>query len=86
MVDFRNESVRSAAHKYERIFYPRNIRDSNIEFTSAELPEKCHDYLVDLWKGLGDGQQVNWEQVLMEEPDLLSDQERQIMSMRQVKA
>ena len=67
------DTGRNAAYKQARVFFPRNLADTNIEFTSLELPEPCHDYLVDLWQSLGDGQAVKWEQVLMDEPDLVSD-------------
>lgn len=62
-----------------KVFFPRNLEDTNIEFGGDSLPDNCQSYLADLWKGLDD---VKWEQVLMEVPDLLCDQEREILSMR----
>ena len=68
-----------------RVFFPRNLADKDVEFTKEEVPENCQNFLADLWHGLGDSTQVKWEQVLTEEPELLCEQEREILSTRQVK-
>ena len=38
-----------------------------------------------MWKNMGSITQIKWEETLLETPDLLDDQEREIFMMRQMK-
>ena len=39
-----------------------------------------------MWHKMGDNTQVKWEETLVDTPDLLCDQEREILSTRQIKS
>ena len=79
------ESTRSAVKEMSRVLFPRDQNNHEVEFTKEELPENCQNYLADLWeKDLGNRTEVKWEQILLE-ADLLKDQEKEILSTRQVK-
>ena len=71
--------------KETRVFFPKDLTNKEVEFTNDELPDNCQRFLSDMWQKMGDNTQVKWEETLFDTPDLLCDQEREILSTRQVK-
>lgn len=56
--------------KVTRVFFPRNLEETDVEFTKEELPDNCVETLAGLWKELGDVKTIKWEEVL-QKADLL---------------
>ena len=50
--------------KVTRVFFPRNLDETDVEFTKEELPDNCVETLAGLWKELGDVKTIKWEEVL----------------------
>ena len=51
------ESNRGAQNKDKesRIFFPRDLAEKEVEFSKAELPDNCSNYVADLWKEMNEG-------------------------------
>ena len=59
-LDDKKKKVPAEAPK--RMFFPKDIRDPDVEYTRQQLPDNCHRFLANLWdKKVGD---IKWEQIL----------------------
>lgn len=48
--------------------------DKEVEGVTDDLPQNCHDFISEIWeKQLGDNNLINWEQILQNQPGLLSN-------------
>ena len=70
----------------ERMLFPKDIANADVEYTNEQLPSNCHAFLAKLWdKNVGDITNIKWEQILQEEQGLLSEQEKEILVTRKIK-
>ena len=56
--------------KVTRVFFPKNLEETDVEFTKEELPDNCVEMLAGLWNQIGDVKTIKWEEVL-QKADLL---------------
>lgn len=48
--------------------------DKEVEGVTDDLPQNCHEFISEIWeKQLGDNNLINWEQILQNQPGLLSN-------------
>ena len=79
------EGIRKNDQNKLRVFFPRDISEKKVEdqveWTKSELPTVCQEYISQEYRKLCmSDNNCTWEQVFEQKPELLCDQEREILS------
>ena len=78
------ETVRNVT-RTTRVFFPKDQNNSEVEFKKDELPGNCQEYLSGLWQSMGSNAEFKWEELLLKQPQLLCEEERQMLTTRKIK-